>query len=110
MNSKVKKENETDKLENANLVDKQPDETLILSTENYYTRYEAFVIQAVGVQYKGSKAVLISFNSITDLKAKNRLLSLHLKMVDHFMMNNQRRMENLHKNLSANIGSEESND
>lgn len=41
----------------------------------------------------------LCFESISDTKAQSRLLSLHAKMISQYIINNQKRMEYLHRTL-----------
>lgn len=49
---------------------------------------------------------MFNFDCINDTKAKMRLLALHSRLIGKFVINNQKRMELLHKNL-IDSGSEE---
>ena len=58
------------------------------------------------VTYKSYKCYMINFENISETKAKMRLFALHARMIGKLQFNNQKRMENLHKNLIDN-GSED---
>lgn len=70
-----------------------------LSNENYYDKFEAFKIVASTAKFKNQTCVLLTFVSINEYKAKNRLLGMHTRMISKFVVNNTSRMEKLHSNL-----------
>ena len=76
--------------------------TSTLKTENYYQKYEAFKIRVSSVNFKSSKSLLISFFPMNEIKSKYRLLSVHMRLIGQIIINNQKRMENLHRNLIVN--------
>jgi len=73
-----------------------------LKTENYYQKFEAFKIIVSNVNFKSSKSLLISFFPMNEIKSKYRLLSVHMRLIGQIIINNQKRMENLHRNLITN--------
>ena len=54
--------------------------------------------------FKGSsKFIMLSFDSVTYEKARYRLFGMHARLIGQFVMNNQKRMENLHKQLMSEV-------
>ena len=57
--------------------------------------------------FKGSsKFIMLSFDSVTYEKARYRLFGMHARLIGQFVMNNQKRMENLHKQLMSGSATE----
>ena len=44
---------------------------------------------------------MVSMESLTDVKAQQRLLYMHSKLINQFISNTSKRMENLHRQLMA---------
>ena len=59
----------------------------------------AFKITLTMVVFKSHQSIMINFDSIDDNKGKQRLMALHSRLIGKFVLNNQQRMELLHKNL-----------
>jgi len=56
--------------------------------ENYYLKFEALKVSVIPVNFKSSKSFMIKFNLITDLKAKNRLIGIHSRLIANIIINN----------------------
>jgi len=70
--------------------------------DNYYLKYEALKVSVMTVSFKGSKSLMFCFNQNTPVKAKNRLLNAHSKLIVNHILINQKRMEDFHKILIRN--------
>jgi hypothetical protein len=68
--------------------------------ENYLEKYEALTVRLSPTCFKHCKSVLILFQVQTEMKAKFRLMGMHTRLIGNFILENQRRLENLHKKVN----------
>jgi hypothetical protein len=77
-----------------------------IKIDNYYNKYEAVKVSIMPINFKGAKSIMLCFNTVTQQKAKDRLLSAHSRLIVKQIIINQKRMESLHRNLIANENDE----
>ena len=68
--------------------------------EIYYQQYEALRLQLTLVFYKAQKGAMINIDFLNNDKSKMRLLCHHTNLMEHIIVKNQKRMEDLHKSIA----------
>lgn len=64
---------------------------------NYYDNYEAMKLHLSYVYFKNQRAVMINVETLTDQKAKNRLIQMHTSLITRQVNQYLKKMEDLHK-------------
>lgn len=59
--------------------------------------YEMTMVNGETIMYKSQKAAILTFNVITEQKAKNQLLLVHSKLLSKFMNQFSKKLEQLHQ-------------